>query len=521
MEQLGHNIAGLSERLERLERGGVSENLKDAVKALHLGLSRLAEQINSTASNSTTQLAQVTSNLEKLAGHVGQIWEDADNAAQLLERRIDISEQELGQRISNAERAIEARVSAAEKIAQFNGNALDHALEKIEATAGQHAADQAESQRRATQHEESLHRLEESIARVESLLPGPELDERLGGVERSVQDLTDRFERSDPAERFDAAMQALSHRLEKVETAEPAAAALEAPLQAITNRLEKLEAEPAAAALEAPLQAISERLEKLETAPPALEKFEAPLQALSHRLEKLEKDHAELLAELHTKSPEPPEPASSSASLPSAFAAQNFAEQPPEHQPFELPAHEPPPYEPPPVAFSTDEEIDSPTPLPDFVFGPQTHPDTPQAEAFTPDFDDVFEEAPRVEPSFGERAFEDSGAEPENFLAQARRSARAASEEAESEDRGRLSAFRPRAERTGSRGKRKTALSDPNSGRLAGVGGGSRGSGAEPACTNTGAFTRAQAGQRGQPSPDPGADGTQWQSESVCAPSSG
>src|SRR6478609_3995329 len=52
MEQLGHNILALTERLERLERGTVNEGLKEAVKALHLGLSRLAEQINSTASNS-------------------------------------------------------------------------------------------------------------------------------------------------------------------------------------------------------------------------------------------------------------------------------------------------------------------------------------------------------------------------------------------------------------------------------------------------------------------------------------
>src|SRR3954463_1258360 len=65
MEQLGHNIMVLTERLERLERARVSEGLKEAVKALHLGLSRLAEQINSTASNSTNQLAQVPANLEK------------------------------------------------------------------------------------------------------------------------------------------------------------------------------------------------------------------------------------------------------------------------------------------------------------------------------------------------------------------------------------------------------------------------------------------------------------------------
>jgi len=415
MEQLGHNIAALSERLERLERGGASDSLKEAVKALHLGLSRLAEQVTNIAGHSTTQIAQITDNLEKLAGHVGQIWEDTDSAAQLLERRIEISEQTLGQRIANAERAIEARVAAAEKIAQFNGNALDHALEKIEATADQRVADQAESQRLATQQEESVRRLQDSIARVESLLPGPELDKRLGGVERSVQDLADRFEHSDPAERFDAAMQALSHRLEKVETAPSAAAALEAPLQSIT-----------------------ERLEKLETAPPILEKFEAPLQALSHRLEKLEKDHAELLAELHPKSPEPPEPAT--APPPSAFdAPSNAFDAPPiaeqVHESFELPAHEPPAYEPPPVAISTDQEIDT---HPDFPFEPQTHQDAAaQTESFTPDFDDVFEE-----PSFEERSADDGSLESENFLAQARRSARVASEKAESEGRGRLSGFR-------------------------------------------------------------------------------
>jgi localization factor PodJL len=414
LEQLGHNIAGLSERLERLERGGVNESLKEAVKALHLGLSRLTDQINSTTSNSTTQLAQVTVNLEKLAGHVGQIWEDADNAAQLLERRIDISEQDLAQRIANAERAIEARLAAVEKIAQFNGNALDHALEKIEGSESQRLADQAESQRRATQQEESVRRLQDSIARVESLLPGPELDKRLGGVEHSVQALADRFEHSDPAERFDAAMQALSHRLEKVETP--------------------------AESLQAPLQAISERLERLEKAPPVLETLEAPLQELSHRLEKLEKDHAELLAERHTKAPEPAAP-------PSAFDAPPFAE-PPAHEPppFEPSVHEPPSYEfsthetsahePPPVA-APDEEIGAFTPPHAFDIQAETHPDVPHTESFTPDFDDVFEKTPP-----DESLFEETSGEPENFLAQARRSARTASEQAENEGRGRLSTFR-------------------------------------------------------------------------------
>ena len=439
MEQLGHNIVALTERLERLERGTVNEGLKEAVKALHLGLSRLAEQINSTASNSTTQVAQVTANLEKLAGHVGQIWEDADNAAQLLERRIDVSEQELGQRIANAGQSIEARLSAVEKTALFNANALDHALEKIEASTGQRASDQDESQRRISQNEENLRRLQETVTRLESLLPGPELDKRLSGVERSVQTLADRFEHDDPAARFDAAMQALSHRLEKVETDKPIAEAIEAPLQALRQRLEELEtAKPAADVIEAPLQVLRQRLDALETAPPAPspEKFEAPLQALSHRLDRLEKDHAQLLAGLQPPALHEPPP-------PSAFEP-----PPPQHESVTIPAHEPAAYEPPPmadqdVADEGDEGIDNLPPSYAFEPAPQTHheethhdePSHGEVPPFTPDFEDVFEESVFEEPTSGEAPAGD-------FLAQARRSARAASEKAESEGLGRMSGFR-------------------------------------------------------------------------------
>ena len=443
LEQLGHNIAGLNERLERLERGGPSDNLREAVKALHLGLSRLAEQIASTTSHSTTQLAQVTDNLEKLAGHVGQIWEDADSSAQLLERRIDVSEQGLAQRIANAERAIEARVAAVEKIAQFNHNALDHALERLEASDDQRVADEAESQRRASLQDENVRQLQDSIARVESLLPVPELDQRLGSVERSVQDLADRFEQDDPAERFDAAMQALSHRLEKVETS----TAFEAPLQVISQRLEKLETAPPAVSREdiaAPVQELSQRLEKLETAPPAFsrEDFEEPLQELAQRLEKLEKVHAELLAELHAKpsvppSPEPPEPVEPTAS--NAFESATESEAPP----FELPAHEPPAYQPPPVTLAAlDEQSDSFSPPPAFAFDSPAETSPDKTESFTPDFDDVFEEPVFEEPLFEGRSGDQAGADSENFLAQARRSARDASEKAENEGRDRLSSFR-------------------------------------------------------------------------------
>src|SRR3984885_9642229 len=109
-DQLGLNVMALNERLERLERSAANDGIKDAVKALHQGLSRLADQITSTANNSATQLVQLTNNLEKLAGHVGQMWEDSENAVKALDMRIDNTGHALDQRIDSAERTLDARL---------------------------------------------------------------------------------------------------------------------------------------------------------------------------------------------------------------------------------------------------------------------------------------------------------------------------------------------------------------------------------------------------------------------------
>ena len=62
-DQLGLNVMSLNERLERLERSAANDGIKDAVKALHQGLSRLADQISSTANNSAAQATQLAANL--------------------------------------------------------------------------------------------------------------------------------------------------------------------------------------------------------------------------------------------------------------------------------------------------------------------------------------------------------------------------------------------------------------------------------------------------------------------------
>ena len=65
-DQLGQHVAGLGDRLNRLERNIEADGVRDAVKGLHSGLSRLADQIAENASQSTTQFATVTRNVRSL-----------------------------------------------------------------------------------------------------------------------------------------------------------------------------------------------------------------------------------------------------------------------------------------------------------------------------------------------------------------------------------------------------------------------------------------------------------------------
>lgn len=336
-DQLGLNVMALNERLERLERNNADTGIKEAVKALHQGLSRLADQITATANNSADQVTQLTGNLEQLAGRVGQGRVDAEDNHKLLIVRTEAAEQ---------------RLAAAEKTAQFNTNALDHALEKIEASANQRATDQVENQRRFGQTEEALNRLEDSIARLEMRLPDAAFERRLDSIEQSVNGIAERLENYDPKAQFDASMQALSHRLES-----------------------------------------------------------------------LEKDHTDLVAETRNKlRPQEPPAYEAPPPAPAAFEAPPFAE------PIYQDAFAPPQVLAGYGAEGTD-AFAPPQAPPGFAFDIPPEPGAPDpfapAQEFGPESANTFE-AP----------------EADNFLTQARRSARAASEQAETERRGRFAGLR-------------------------------------------------------------------------------
>ena len=309
-DQLANHVVGIGDRLERLERSPAHEGLKEAVKGLHLGLSRLADQITETANQSAAQVSSLAGNLEQLATRLGEIRDESETGAGLLEQRIsaieklsqlnyqaldharnesedadralahrtDVVEKALHlnmqtvdelkaqteagkalaervaaieeatrnaaaleqrvaaieenvqtgnavleQRVAVVEESVQAgngfleqRVAATEKASQSNTNALDHALERLEAQAVARAGDLAEAQKRETQTEVALMRLEENLSRLENKIPDSSLGWRLDGVDRSLADIVQRIEQH-PTESLGETVRALTQRIETLD----------------------------------------------------------------------------------------------------------------------------------------------------------------------------------------------------------------------------------------------------------------------------------------------------------------
>jgi localization factor PodJL len=194
-DQLGGHVLVLSERLERLERNAAQDGLKDAVKGLHQGLSRLADQIGQTASQSAMQVSSLAGSLEQLATRLGQARTDAENAT----------------------KALEARVIAVESSVQFSAERLDHALEKIESQTAARAHDLTELQKRETNYQNSLERVEERIARLETKGSDPAMDRRLDNIERALAGIVSRLEQSDPSAALADTLRQVNQRLNAVE----------------------------------------------------------------------------------------------------------------------------------------------------------------------------------------------------------------------------------------------------------------------------------------------------------------
>lgn len=198
-DQLGTHVVALSERLERVESKSGDDGLRDAVKALHHGLSRLADQIAQTAGQSETQISALASNLESLAGRLGQARQDTEAANRTLERTLA---------------ALDERVRTVEKSSEANTASLERALKTLE-TRQAAAGDNASA---------TITRLEESVSKLESRAVDPALDRRLSGIERTLANIIDRIDHDERAPRQDGrteeSIKKLAQRLDSFEVSQ-------------------------------------------------------------------------------------------------------------------------------------------------------------------------------------------------------------------------------------------------------------------------------------------------------------
>ncbi len=214
-DQLGNHVVGLADRLERVERNESSGGLKDAVKGLHTGLSRLADQISHTANQSATQISALAHNLESVAGRLGQARQEAENTARAFDQRVAV---------------LDERVRAVEKAAQTSTSALERALESIEARQIARKDEDADLQRHAAATAGSIARLEENIGKLEARGADPLIDKRLGNIEHNLSDIAARLDSIDRA-----AAESRQAAQTPAARSEPMQRAAEAPFSPLPN----------------------------------------------------------------------------------------------------------------------------------------------------------------------------------------------------------------------------------------------------------------------------------------------
>lgn len=234
-DQLGNNIISLADRLDRVERQGASEGLREAVKGLHQGLSRLADQISATATQSATQISALAGNVESVAGRVGEVRAEADNTNQAVDQRLT---------------HFDERIRVLENLVQSGQAAVERALASLEVRAEQDAA----ANKRDSDAASAISRLEDGLAKLSAPAADPVLDTRLSGIERTLGEIAGRLDQ--PDKQFDTIEDELKRLAQRIEASEAgqqdSVAQLRAELSAVSR--------PAAEATHAPVIEVVEHV---------------------------------------------------------------------------------------------------------------------------------------------------------------------------------------------------------------------------------------------------------------------
>jgi len=221
-DQLGTHVVNLSERLKRVEQHASSDGVRDAVKALHQGLTRLADQIATTANQSASQIAAVAGNVETVAAKLAQARVESENTSHALDQRV---------------RSIE------------ESEALAEVRKKLEELGIRLDAHETETAAAVAKFEEKLERLEERAS-------GANLDSRVQAIEHAVMDANVRLDhvdrRSAANVAWEESLRTLNLRLDESEKRQrESAIELQAAIKEMLGRQSAPQAAPQPSTLEA------------------------------------------------------------------------------------------------------------------------------------------------------------------------------------------------------------------------------------------------------------------------------
>jgi len=261
----------LTTRIDNIERQTDTNALRDAVRALHQGMSRLTDQSAKSANDSADQIGKLTGNIEVLAGRIAYVREESQRFGQSVEDRFaafDEHIKEAEQRIASS-LALEERLKRAEENIASN-QASHEILARLDARVKRAEENIASS--RAS--DEILARLDARLRQTEQSIasgPAPEeaearLEARLNFVEERTQDALERHFAS-----IGHSLEDIASRLEKIERREDPDTGVLDMLRSLGARFDAAEKEnrEALTDVEANLADTAKRIENIENAKPS------------------------------------------------------------------------------------------------------------------------------------------------------------------------------------------------------------------------------------------------------------
>jgi len=297
-DRLAEQAGRLAERVASLEQNAARHNVRQALEALHLGLSRLADDAARAADQSAAQFAGLHENLDVLA-----------STLERLQQRIDETAVELNGRASE----LAGRIQGVEQTAGAAAASLEHVVAEIEAL----RASQQSNERALERHASAISLLQEQLDRGAAFISS--IEETVAKHSARIDDLAAKIEPPSAKTEFDQRVQSIeetvSNVVSRIEGAEITYAGqgayLERMLHDLALRVDRGEPHgsqtaevpdrPVSAAAESP-ELESPAAPEIVIADPAPELPPEPVPAVSSSPEPTAADQAR-----HLSPPSPPE----------------------------------------------------------------------------------------------------------------------------------------------------------------------------------------------------------------------